>query len=98
MDINTQFLGLGELLEPCKREVMEAMERVGQEFVEDAVNEGNYHDVTGHLRASNYYEVSDSGLELGNRADYATKVEARGLEVCSTFALRALAKLKDMFE
>lgn len=101
MDINTQFDGLDgldALLEQCKREVEEKMAVIGEEYVEDAVNEGNYHDVTGHLRASNYYEVHDDGLELGNKADYASKVEARGLEVSSTFALRALAKLKDLFE
>lgn len=98
MDINTQLDGLDGLFDACKRDVMKEMAVVGQEFVEDAVNEGNYHDVTGHLRASNYYEVHEDGLELGNKADYASKVEARGLEVCSTFALRAEAKLKEIFE
>lgn len=80
------------------QDVMAKMAEVGEEFVEEAVSEGNYHDVTGHLRASNYYHVGEDGLELGNSADYASVVEARGYEVCSTFALRALSKLKEIFE
>ncbi len=98
MDINTQLDGLDGLLEECKREVLAEAERIGQEFVMDAVEEGSYHDVTGHLRASNYYEVHDDGLELGNKASYASTVEARGADVVSTFALRAEAKLKEIFE
>lgn len=100
MDINTQLEanGFDGLLEQCKREVMEKMAEVGEQYVADAVNEGNYHNVTGHLRASNYYEVHTDGLELGNKADYASNVEARGLEVSSTFALRAEAKLREIFE
>ena len=98
MDVITQLDGLDGLLDQCKEAVKAEMAVVGEEFVSEAQQEGNYHDVTGHLRASNYYEVHDDGLEVGNRADYASKVEARGLEVVSTFALRAEAKLKEKFE
>lgn len=98
MDIKTQLDGLDGLFDQCKEMVKEAMAVVGEEYVSEAQQEGNYHDVTGHLRAGNYYQVDDDGLELGNKEDYASNVEARGYEVSSTFALRAEAKLKEMFE
>ena len=98
MDIKTQLDGLDGLFDQCKGMVKEAMAVVGEEFVSEAQQEGSYHDVTGHLRAGNYYQVDDDGLELGNKEDYASNVEARGYEVSSTFALRAEAKLKEKFE
>lgn len=97
MDIKTQLDGLDGLLDHCKEIVKAEMVVVGEEYVQEAQQEGNYQDRTWHLRASNYYEV-DEGLELGNRADYASYVEAKGYEVSSTFALRAEAKLKQIFE
>lgn len=98
MDIKTQLDGLDGLLDHCKEIVKAEMVVVGEEYVQEAQQEGNYQDRTGHLRASNYYQVEDDGLELGNRADYASNVEAKGYEVSSTFALRAEAKLKQIFE
>ena len=98
MDISAQISGVDGLLEACKRDVMAAMNEVGEQYVDDAVNEGNYHDVTGNLRRSNYYKVDEDGLEVGNSADYASSVEARGLDVCSTVALRAEERLKERFE
>lgn len=98
MDIKTQLDGLDGIFDQCKEVVKAEMAVVGEEYVQEAQQEGNYHDVTGHLRASNFYDVEDDGLELGNTADYASKVEARGYEVSSTFALRAEAKLKEKFE
>lgn len=98
MDIKTQLDGLDGLLDVCKEHAKAVMAVVGEEYVAEAQQEGNYHDRTGHLRASNYYEVHDDALELGNRASYASKVEAMGYEVSSAFALRAEAKLKERFE
>lgn len=98
MDINSKLNGLDGLLEQCREAVKAEMVIVGEEYVAEAQQEGNYHDRTGNLRASNYYQVDDNGLEVGNKADYASKVEARGYEVSSTFALRAEAKLKEKFE
>lgn len=83
------------LLEQVKRAVMEVQERVGRNFVENAKAEGNYRDRTGNLRRSNYYENHEDGLVVGNKADYASLVEAKGYEVSSTFALRAEAELKN---
>ena len=96
MDIKLD--ALDGLFDSCREQVKAEMAVVGEEFVSEAQAEGNYHDRTGHLRASNYSNVEDDGLELGNSADYASKVEAMGYEVASTFALRAEAKLKALFE
>lgn len=70
-------------------EVREAMQRAGEQAVEYNVEHGDYRNRTGHLRASNYYEVDEEGLTVGNSADYAGDVEARGYMVCSEGALLA---------
>lgn len=98
MDIKTQLDELDGIFDQCKEMVKAKMVVVGEEYVQEAQAEGNYHNRTGHLRANNFYNVEDDGLELGNSADYASKVEAMGYEVSSTFALRAEAKLKAEFE
>lgn len=98
MDIKTQLDGLDGLFDQCREVVKAEMAVVGEEYVSEAQQEGNYHNVTGRLRAGNYFQVEDDGLELGNREDYASNVEARGYEVSSVFALRAEAKLKERFE
>ena len=81
-----------------KAEVRSKMAEVGAEAVNYAKENGNYHDVTGHLRASNSYEVSEDGLTVQNTADYAADVEARGLEVISGAAIYAEKRLKEIFE
>lgn len=98
MDIKTQLDGLDDLFPQCREMVKAEMAVVGEEYVQEAQQEGNYQDRTGHLRASNFYDVEDDGLDLGNTADYASNVEAKGYEVSSTFILRAEAKLKEKFE
>lgn len=72
-----------------EEEVKDAMEEAGKAAVEYNKENGDYHDRTGHLRESNYYEVHKDGLVVGNRADYAEDVEARGYMVCSGGALLA---------
>ncbi len=93
--VNTE--ALDSLMVECRNEVMRAMADVGREFVDDAVAEGNYRNRTGNLRRSNFAEVDENGLTLGNKADYASDVESRGFEVCSTFALRAVERLQEKF-
>lgn len=93
--VNAEVLNF--VMAACKLDVENAMEDVGQEFVDDAVAEGNYHDRTGNLRRSNYAEVDENSLTLGNKADYASDMESRGFEVCSTFALRAAERLQEKF-
>ena len=70
-------------------EVYEKMELAGLAAVAHNVLNGDYRDRTGNLRASNYYEVEDDGLTIGNSADYAEAVEAKGYMVCSEGALLA---------
>ena len=71
------------------REVMDEMERVGQIAEDYNVEHGDYQNRTGNLRSRNYHKVTPEYLEVGNSADYASHVEARGFMVCSEGALLA---------
>lgn len=73
------------------------MAAVGREAVRYAEENGNYRDVTGRLRASNDYEVSDKGLKIVNTAPYAEDKEAEGFDVVSGAALFAERELKRIF-
>lgn len=70
-------------------DVKKEMARVGKIAANYNVEHGNYRNRTGNLRRSNYYSVDESGLTVGNSADYAGDVEARGYMVCSEGALLA---------
>lgn len=63
------------------REVDKFLENVGKEAVELNKKNGNYRNRTGKLRRSNYYKVKDHTLEIGNSAEYASKVSSRGYDV-----------------
>ena len=76
-------------IEEIEEEVRMAMEEAGKAAVAYNIANGDYQDRTGHLRASNYYEVTEEGLEIGNSADYAEYVESKGYMVCSGGALLA---------
>ena len=91
MPISTHDLDsdVERFLEEGMEEVREAMRQAGEQAVEYNVKNGDYRDRTGNLRASNYYEVDDDGLTVGNSADYAEDVEARGYMVSSGGALLA---------
>lgn len=75
--------------EDFQKELHNELTKAGEAAVRVNRENGNYRDRTGHLRASNYYEVEEDGLEIGNDADYAANVEARGYMVCSEGALLA---------
>lgn len=64
-----------------RREVRERLSDLGRRAVDVNIAEGDYHNVTGNLRRSNYYRADEDGLELGNSADYASNVESRGYNV-----------------
>ncbi len=64
-------------------EVRAYLDNLGRRSVDYAKEHGNYHDVTGHLRASYKYEASDTSLVIKNTAEYASNVEARGRDVIS---------------
>lgn len=96
--IEKDFSDVKNFLSDVEKEVVAVEERVGQEAVDYAVTNGNYHDVTGHLRRSNTYEARPDGLIIKNTASYASKVEARGKDVSSGAALYAERRLKEEFE
>ncbi len=70
-------------------EVAAAMTEAGEAAVSYNIENGDYRNRTGRLRASNFYAVSQEGLTVGNSAPYAADVEARGYMVCSGGALLA---------
>lgn len=82
-----------EIESAIKAEVKEEFTKIGEWFVQAAVEGGTYRDRTGRLRRSNKFEVNEDGLTLMNDCPYATKVEAFGYEVFSTFAREAYEKL-----
>ena len=75
-------------------EVQEAMRQAGEAAVEYNRENGDYQDRTGNLRASNYYDVDENELVVGNSAEYAGYVESKGFMVCSGGALLAESMLK----
>lgn len=86
-------------LEEGYAEVEADMKAAGESAVEYNVENGDYRNITGNLRRSNYYEIEKDGerpskLIIGNSADYAEDVEARGRMVASGGALLAETMLK----
>ena len=77
------------------QQVKDRMAEVGEIAVEYNKTHGNYKNRTGNLRRSNYFKVDDDYLTIGNSADYASNVEARGYMVCSDGALLAEQMLND---
>lgn len=96
MGIKADFSKIYKEIERKKKEVRSQLEEIGQRAVERAKETGNYHDVTGRLRASNKYEVTDEGLRIYNDCPYAADVESRGLNVISTAALEAVAEVEKL--
>lgn len=81
------------------RQVRKAVEKVGQEAVDYAVENGNYHDVTGETRASNRFSVDgNNNLTIYNECDHAAELEANGKDVIGNAALFAEQQLKKVFE
>jgi hypothetical protein len=67
--------------EQGEKEIDDFLDKVGKEAVELNKTNGNYRNHTGHLRRSNYSEVHDHSLKLGNKASYASKVSSKGYDV-----------------
>ena len=87
-----------DILDDIYSEVGAAMEAAGESAVEYNIKNGDYHNVTGNLRRSNYYEVEYDGnrptkLVIGNHADYAEEVESRGKMVITGGVLLAESML-----
>lgn len=81
------------------QQVRTKVEEVGQEAVNYAIENGDYHDVTGKARASNKYDVDENNsLVLSNDCGYADELEAEGKDVIGNAALFAEKRLKEIFE
>lgn len=92
------FKAVDDAFDELKRNARQLMEAVGKQAVDYAVANGDYRDVTGRLRASNEYEVTDEGLILRNTAPYAAEKEAEGKDVIGGAALFAESALKQACE
>ncbi len=97
---NFDFSDIAPALKEFETKTRKQMESVGQKAVDYAKENGNYHDVTGRLRASNKYKVEQSAkgatLEVYNDAPYAADVEAHGKDVISGAGLYAEKLLKEL--
>ena len=71
---------VASFLQEGMEDVMEEMRRAGEAAVEYNKEHGDYRNRT---------DVDESGLTVGNSAEYAGNVEARGYMVCSEGALLA---------
>lgn len=69
------------MFEGCEREVDEFLERLGSKAESLNKKQGNYNNQTFNLRRSNYHEVRDHILTIGNKAGYASDVSSRGYDV-----------------
>lgn len=98
MDVDFDFSDVEQFFELGETEVLVGIKEEGEAFVEDAKATGSYTDRSGHLRASNSYEVDKDGLALKNDAEYASFVESKDYEVAGSAALRTVERLKDRFE
>ena len=94
--LKADFSDVDDFLKECRKERLRQLRRIGEEAVRHAKENGDYHDVTGRLRASNRYEVSDKGLKLVNDAPYAADVEARGKDVLAGAYVYARQRIKGL--
>lgn len=98
MDVESDFTDVDQFFDDVEWEVQKGMIDVGDEAVKDAKANHTYQNRTYNLEKSNTFDVDKDGLTLGNTAEYASYVEAKGFVVLSDPALRAEKKLKEMFE
>lgn len=98
MDVKFDDSDVEAFFREAEQEIVSKLKEIGEEAVQYAVDNGDYHNVTGNLRQSNKYEADKKGLELYNEADYASDVEQRGYDVISGAILYAEKRLKEEFE
>lgn len=79
-----------------EKEVDEFLDKIGSEA--EALNKenGNYRNRTYNLRKSNFHEVKDHTLTIGNKASYATDVSSRGYDVIDSGIHYVKKKLEQM--
>lgn len=78
-------------------ETQDILTQLGQEAVQYAKENGQYHNVTGRLRASNKYEVKGTTLRVYNDCPYCEEVEARGQDVITDAIIITEQKAKEIF-
>ena len=93
MGVKFDFSDVHRAIGGARNEVKRKFDDAGREAVEYNMQNGSYIDRTGNLRRSNYYNATETTLEIGNSADYASNVESKGYEVASSGFLQALRKL-----
>lgn len=104
MDVEFDFSDVEQFFEEGEAEVVNVVDKIGNEADEYDKEHGSYTDRSGTLRKSNKHTASEDGLELYNDAtapngfQYASKVESLGFEVRSGGALYAEKRLKEEFE
>lgn len=104
MDVDFDFSDVEQFFEDGTVEVLDTINKVGDEADEYDRKHGSYTDRSGTLRKSNRHSASEEGLELYNDAtapdgfQYASKVESLGFKVRSAGALYAEKRLKEEFE
>lgn len=77
------------------REVQRRLSVLGKAAVELNKAEGDYRNRTGNLRRSNYYEATVDELTVGNKAEYASKVESRGYNVIDSGVKYLIEEVND---
>lgn len=98
MGVRVDLSALDEFQDEIETEIREKLTMLGQEGVAYAVEHGDYHNVTGNLRASNRFEVNGTTLRLYNGASYCDEVEARGKDVISGAILYTEERAKEIFQ
>ena len=79
-----------------EREIDEFLDTLGKTAVELDKANGNYRNRTGNLRRSNYSNVHDHTLTIGNKAEYASDVSSRGYDVIDSGILYIKKEIEDM--
>ena len=79
-----------------RKEVDEFLDRLGKTAVEFDKANGNYRNRTGNLRRSNYSNVHDHTLTIGNKAEYASDVSSRGYDVIDSGIQYIKKEIEDM--
>ncbi len=68
-------LNLDTFEKATKKQMVDALHYIGNEFIEKARNNGNYTDRTGNLRSSIGYAIFKNGIEVGSKFEIANEDE-----------------------
>lgn len=78
--------------EAAKAALSDSLREIGEQLVDEAVSHGSYSDITGNLRSSIYYVVSDAGNIIyeggADKIFDGDRGQARGKSVAHNLASR----------